>query len=131
MPVSVQWDDEAKTILRYTYQGQWTWQELYTAANEGNAMIEDLDYNVSCIIDLSSSRILPQNALVHGKNLNTRTPRNVEMNVVVGANALVRSVVDAFMRVYSSLMKITKVRFAANLDEARAIIARVRAAQSD
>jgi len=69
MGVQVQWDNEARTILRYDYQGRWKWEQVYEAVNEAYRMIETVPHPVAVMIDMTESAGIPPGALTHGRSL--------------------------------------------------------------
>ena len=38
MSVQVAWDNHEKTIVRYVFEGKWTWDEFYPAYNKAIEM---------------------------------------------------------------------------------------------
>ena len=59
MPVSISWDDEAKTIIRWDYVGKWTWAEVERASEEALALMNSAAYPICLIHDFSHSAGLP------------------------------------------------------------------------
>ena len=42
MPVTVEWDNPEKTIMRMSMIGRWTWDEAYEAQVKGDQMIYEV-----------------------------------------------------------------------------------------
>ena len=63
MAINVTWDNEEKTILRFTYEGPWDWEEFYASMAEGYAMMDAVGCKVDHIYDISNSPMLPKNAI--------------------------------------------------------------------
>ncbi len=127
MGISVQWDNVDRTSLRYVYEGRWTWDELYRAVSEGNAMVGSVPHKVYIIIDVTHSSLIPQNALSQGMRVNAESPANMGLRIVVGANAFLRTLADVAAKVFGATQggKLN-MRLVGTLDEARALIAAER-----
>ena len=103
MPVTIDWDNEEKTVVRMGLDGNWTWDEVYPASQEGYAMLESVDYVVDVIMDMRQSRGIPNSSIFHARNtMGKRHPRT-GLTVFVGANTLFFSIWRVFNKVYSSL----------------------------
>jgi hypothetical protein len=124
MPIQVQWDNEDKTILRYQYEGAWTWDDLYTALAQGYEWIDTVDHTVDIIIDLRQSSIIPSSALTHARNLDKHRHPRIGLTIAVGANRFIQLLADTFKRLVPSVA--SQYTLLATLDEARALIARNR-----
>ena len=120
MSIQVVWDNDEKTIIRYTYQGQWTWDELAAVLEEAYALLDTVDHPVDFIIDLRQSVLLPKDALRHGERVAQAVHPNEGRSVVVGANMLVSRLADVFYKIYRRTSK--QFRFVATLDEAYALL---------
>jgi hypothetical protein len=44
--VEIKWDNEQKTILRYIFTGDWTWDEYLERLNEGRTMMAEVEHSV-------------------------------------------------------------------------------------
>jgi hypothetical protein len=60
MPVTIAWDNEERTILRQTYQGNWTNEEYIAAARNIIAVIDGSPHKVYLIVDFSKSTTNPR-----------------------------------------------------------------------
>ncbi|HRF94297.1 MAG TPA: hypothetical protein PLZ51_03840 [Aggregatilineales bacterium] len=126
MRISVVWDDEDCTILRYTYAQNWTWgdyetaiQHAYTLKTEANIPIVDV------IADFSESGVIPKNMISNfQKSLNR--PQSIEFGVtVLVTNSLfLLRMIEVYRKINRQGAK--KIRTAKTLDEARTMIAQTR-----
>ena len=89
MPIRVYWVDTEQTILRYDFEGRWTWDEFYPAYYEAIAMENAVSHRVDIILDMRTSHMIPANALLHMKNFSEKQPPNVGLSVFVTSNAFV------------------------------------------
>jgi hypothetical protein len=120
MPIQVHWHNEAKTILRYDFEGVWTWDDLYAAIRDVNGMMGSVPHRVDVIITMFNSRTIPSGALVHMQSGSTRAASNWGMGVFVGNNPLVKALLTAFTKVYPRFNQ--RYTIASSLEEAEALI---------
>jgi hypothetical protein len=118
MGITAVWDNDEKTIIRYIYDGSWTWDDFYTAFGQAYKMIDTVNHRVDIIVDVRMSSLLPQNALSRGRQLSTSTHTNQGRTIVVGANALMRSVSNIFNKVYTKAADDLKISFVRTMEEA-------------
>ena len=83
MPVKVSWEDDAKRIMRYTIEGNWTWDEFYPEYHRALALEKAVFHRVDVIVDISNTGRLPMNILAHVRTFADEMPPNVELVVVV------------------------------------------------
>src|SRR5688572_3776737 len=99
MGIKVEWYKGRQDILRYIYDGQWTWDDLWAAFEEARKMMESVDPKiVHVFIDMSKSSMLPHRPWDQGQKIDMLTPKNEGVRVVIGANALVRMARETFLR---------------------------------
>ena len=120
MPVLISWDDEAKTTLRYEYEGKWTWDEVNSATDQVVARMRETPHPVSIIHDLSQSPGLPSGALTQAHHFTRDLPENWDISVVTGSGTFTEALLNIFSRVYKKLGEHYKT--APSLEEARALI---------
>lgn len=128
MPVTVVWDDDAHTAVRYDYIGKWTWEDVYAVAKEANTMVASVPYSVSIIHNMTESAGMPSGALTHARRITMSIPENWDVSVVVGSGAFTESLLSIFSKVYKKLGDHYKT--AQSLDQARALIAVYRAKEA-
>jgi hypothetical protein len=54
MPVTADWYDLNRTIVLYTIEGKWTWDELYPEYEKAIAMEKAQPHRVDVIIDMTA-----------------------------------------------------------------------------
>ena len=52
MPVRVYWEDDSHTLVRYEFEGNWTWDELYPAYYQAIEMEKSVTHRVDVIMDM-------------------------------------------------------------------------------
>lgn len=119
--IKVSWDNEAKTILRYDFQGRWTWEDFYAASAQAFAMTHSVQHRVDAISHFHHGSVLPANAMFHFRHAMVSAPANRGMNVIVGANAVVRTLIKMFSSINKQLA--ARLAIADSLDDARMLLA--------
>jgi hypothetical protein len=102
MGITVSWDNEAKTIIRYCFEGRWDWNDFYTARAEAHTMLDEVSYKVGIIVDVQLSNFLPNGAISHIRGLPYKTHPNTGRTILVGANTLIQALYNLFQKLYST-----------------------------
>lgn len=130
MGITVQWDDDSHTILRYTYALRWTWAEYEGVVAKARELVNaeaQPDRVVDVIADFSQSSILPDHALANfRRSLQSQNAIAFGITVLVTRNQFLRAMVEVFGRLNQQASR--KLRTANNLDEARSLIVEFRTA---
>lgn len=118
MPIKAEWDNPQKTIIRQTFSGNWTWEELYIVSDTITEMLDAVTYPVDLLLDLRNAPSLPTNALAHIRLLD-REHRNQGKIVAVGLNAIIQVIYEVIIKIRpNTTARITIVK---TLDEAYAL----------
>ncbi len=128
MPVTVRWDDPAKTILCYTYTGQWTWEQYDEAVTQALELTKE-GGAIDVIADFSQSSLLPDRALSHFRNSLNQKNRSIpfEMTVLIIKSDFMARMLEIFGQLYGRGGVGAKLKSAHSIEEARQIIADRRA----
>jgi len=129
LPIRVYWEDADQTIVRYDFEGKWTWDELYTAYYEAIAMETSVTQRVDIILDMRKSGAIPTNALLHMKNFSEKQPPNVGLSIFVTTNAFVTALYGTAIKFYAKIA--FYFRLVKTLEQAHAMIADVRRALAE
>jgi hypothetical protein len=87
MGINVEWLAPNTNIINLTVEGNWTWNDFYTARAQMHDMMEASPYaKVDYILDLHSGHLLPQNILSHMRNMDKKRHHKSRHMVVIGAN---------------------------------------------
>jgi hypothetical protein len=125
MSITVAWDDDAHTIIRYTFTSPWTWDEYRAAIDRAWELARAVDHPTDTITDMSRSHLWPENLFRHIRRSVVEIPESTQTIVLVGAGKFVELALEALRRVYGP--QGSKFFTAATLDEARELIRRRRA----
>lgn len=126
MPIRVYWEDAEQTIVRYDFEGRWTWDELYVAYYQAIAMENSVTHRVDIILDMRTSSFIPANALLHMKNFSEKQPPNVGLSIFVTTNAFIISLYNTAIKFYAKIA--FYFRLVKTLDQAHTMIADTRRA---
>ena len=121
MPITVQWDNEEKTIIYYTFDGAWTWDEFYAVYRDVYAMLDTVQHPVHAIVDLRSSRLLPRDTLTQMRRLTYEQHENGGMTVFITSNPLAHTFYTLLTNLYRRALEI--FRLAATPEEAYQMLA--------
>jgi hypothetical protein len=102
MNIEVRWDDEQKSIIRWTFPKQWTWDEFYSALQGSRALVRQQNHIVDVIVDMSISELFPRNLMTQSQVTLQTSSLNIGIIVVIGWNPLLRTAFNSFQRVYRS-----------------------------
>jgi hypothetical protein len=129
MSIRVYWENPQKTIVRYDFEGVWTWDELYAAYYEAIAMETSVTHRVDIILDLRYSGRIPGNVLLHIKNFSEKQPPNVGLSIFVTTNSFLTSLYNTAIKFYAKIA--FYFRLTRTVDEAHDMIADVRHALAE
>lgn len=122
MTITVDWHDDARTIVRWVFPAHWTWEDYNEAQVASNALLASVDYTVDIIGDLTVSSSLPPAALTGYKNTLRRSPSNTGLIVLVKSNFFVKAMVETLKTLVPSGTPGTDFDFADTIEEAEALI---------
>lgn len=124
MQITVSWFDDQHTILLYTFDPRWTWEDFIETKSVADPMIDAAGRDIALIFDARRIRHLPLNSLTYAREMvETRHPQGRPV-IIVGENLIVRTIYHLVERVAGQFMRDFSV--VESLDEAVAVIAHYR-----
>ena len=129
MTITVQWDNDDKTVIRYDFTGYWNWAEFRKQAQTAFAMTRSVEHQVDTISNFLPGTHIPKDAFIHFRRVMTDAPPNRGVNVIVGASQFIRALVTIFSRIYTQLGK--RLMLADSLEAARDILNKQHGQPSD
>lgn len=96
MPVTVQWDNDAKTAILYTFAGHWSWDEFRTTWMDGRALVSSVPHQVASILCFERSAGIPAGMLVKGDHVFRNRLPNAGHVILVSGGALINMLVTTF-----------------------------------
>lgn len=120
MHITVDWDNENRTIIRFQFQRGWTWDNLRAAIGQADDLITSVDHPVNLVIDIREAGAIPADFMSGATDIfaSGEARANEGVKVVVGAGRLVRMAYDALRRLYGSKLEGRPFLFASSLEEA-------------
>lgn len=128
MPISADWDNPEKTIIRYVISNPWSLDELYERQADVRVMLETVDHTVHLITELKPPIVPPKNALVNLKRATGIAADNEGVHYVVGSGALLQTVYGVMQKILPSVIE--RMHFVPTLEEARAALAQIIAEEN-
>lgn len=125
MPIEIQWDDDAKTIIRENYLGQWTWDNFFAMSTQAAEMMQTVDHRVDILANMKDG-IMPMSgaSMSNSRQVLLALPSNWGVIVVV-TNSFVSVLASVFKQFDVQLG--TKMHTTDSLEKAYQIIAADRA----
>jgi hypothetical protein len=125
--VQVIWDDEDKTIIRFIFEANWTWDEYTAAQQVAYDLAATVRYKVGVLVEEGPT--LPPEMLTSRRDFTLFTNRhpNVDVFVFVLRTSILRGIVSLLMKLYAPAASL--VVLAPTLEEGRRLLkARLQAA---
>ena len=120
MGIMVAWDNDEKTIIRYTYSSRWTWNELYAALDEQAALQATVSHDVAILIDVRNVHLVPEGFISHVKRVGERVPKNTSARVVVSNSPFLKSLFLLASKLFPHITH--DIQFVATIEEAYALL---------
>jgi len=121
MTVRVQWDDPDHTILLYTLDCTWTWDEMFEAADKGVEMTADISYPIYVIVNYKSMHGMPPKAFAQFKRITQFMNAKIELVIIAGGGTLLLSLLNLFFLLAGNIA--SKYCWVSDLDKAYAMVA--------
>jgi hypothetical protein len=129
MSIAVEWENDAKTILRFTYEGRWSWEDFYAKIGEGNEMIATVSHPVVSLVDMRKSSHIPPDAIEHIRRIIdiSAQEQNTNVSVFVGAVLLQEMLIKTVNKSYPDVAANSMFRFTKTIEEGRALAEEIQA----
>ncbi len=122
MSITVQWDNDEKTVIRYDVSDNWTWDEFRQAVEQIHAMIDTVSHTVDAIANLENGNFLPSGSLWQARNVASRSHPRAGMTVIVKGSYMMQSLYGLFRSLYGKMGFYVNIHFAPTLEAARALL---------
>lgn len=124
MPIAVVWDNDEKSIILSKFTDPWDWNDFYMAGQTAAMLAGTVNHTVAFINDITDTRSLPTNAMVHFRSINRAGAPNIDLVLIVGGDTYTKMMIEMFQRLNKNEpLAWTIVN---SMDEARALIAKKR-----
>lgn len=120
MGVHVDWDSPEHTILIYSLDNAWTWDEAFALAETGTAMIATVPHMVDVIVDFQNCHTFPPQSFSQFQRVASLPTPQTNLVIIAGGGTLLLTLYNLFTLMVGG--KSGKYRWASNVEQARAII---------
>jgi anti-anti-sigma regulatory factor len=119
MNVTIHWEDDAKTVVRYTYSGNWNWDDFYRILEWRD---EDLLHaeKFSVIVDFRDVTRFPSDAVLHLKRAATMVNEKHEQIILITNSSSLATLFNMFIKLYSRVGQ--RLRLVTRVEEAYAML---------
>lgn len=119
MNVDIRWENEERTLIRYTYSGDWNWEQFYKVL-ETRLEEDKLDSRAAVLVDFRGINKFPSDAILHLKRAAALAGETQVLVIVIANSASLITLYNLFVRIYSQIGK--RFRLARNDAEAYALL---------
>jgi hypothetical protein len=119
--IKIVWDDDTKTVIRYVFDTQWSWDDFFTAKAEAYTRIDTVSHKVGIIMDAPPDVTLPPNALTHGRTALKNKHPNTALVVCVLTKPFLRAMINMLIRLARGSS--ASIHMVSSVEEARQLIA--------
>lgn len=95
MGVQSSWYDTEQTVIVYTFQGQWTWEDYNNALTHTRTLLDTVTYPVDLIYDFSQAPIPPKNLVTRFWQVSMTRHHNISgLIIALGNSTLMRMLIN-------------------------------------
>lgn len=128
MGIYVEWDNEDRTVLRYTYEDFWSWDEFYSASAQARSMLETARHEVNTIVDMRSSTVMPRGMLAQARRaLDQACHSNQGLIIGVGVNRFLETMYEFARQAHPDILEQINIVLAPTMEDAYQILDQQRA----
>ena len=125
MSIVLNWFDEKNTVLLYTFEGSWTWEEFHELDDPVWELVATVGYRIDLIIDWTRSAGFPLGIMssMHRAGENV-IPQTDGLTISIGGPYLIKIMLGIFRRTYPKAAG--AYRLVDSLDEAITLLEQER-----
>ncbi|MBZ0290862.1 MAG: hypothetical protein K8I30_24765 [Anaerolineae bacterium] len=122
MNITVNWDNDSHTIVRYTFCAAWAWEDFFVALEQAKALIDTAPGSVGVIMHADETRYmrLPASSLTHMRSILRNAHPKTRIIVIVLDNPYLSMMLNTLTRIAGTNGE--KLKLVGTLEEARLII---------
>jgi hypothetical protein len=122
MSITVTWDNDIQTVLRYDFGANWQWDDFKKAFRQAQQMLASVGHIVDVIADFQNSACVPTETLARLAYVSGKRPPNLGSSIIVGSPVFDTTTFTVFGNFYGDLARTYHVTH--SLDRARALLAK-------
>ncbi len=123
--ILLDWDNPQRTIIRYTFEDPWTWEDYYATNIKRDQMFSSTDQVIDIILDFRLGKHIPPQAVTHFRKAASWDSPQRGVVVVIGVNVILQALANIMINVYPQAAS-KAPRPARDLDDARRMIWEIR-----
>lgn len=124
---TVQWYDDRKTIITVKPPHGWSWQDAHTVARYAYEMQQTVPHGTHMIFDIQRVNILPSFSVPNVRRILAFEHPNDRLHIFITDNPFIKMMLDFVTRDYSGRKEPFSYAFAADFQQALAMIAQYEA----
>ncbi len=102
MGIQVAWHDSQRAILCFTFNGTWSWDDLYDALSAGFDLADLVDHPIALLFDLRATTYLPEDLMAQLKHICVLRHFNETFRVLITDLPFWRSLYTVCTRLFPS-----------------------------
>lgn len=101
MPIEFRWDNDEKTVMRFTPSGRWNWNEFHKYLRLATFQMDKVTHGVEWVIDFTQADHMPVGAFGHLRSLGKRQhPNGRDRLLIIGLEPTVAKTLGGEAGVY-------------------------------
>jgi ligand-binding SRPBCC domain-containing protein len=121
MGIAVNWDNDERTAIRFTFASGWTWENFRNTLSEVDTILAEVGYKVDVIMDLSDGQTVPSSATYYAREALRWIPPYWKTVIVVSDSP---SAIDTWAEVHSFYRNTGRTLYLADsVAQARSLLA--------
>jgi anti-anti-sigma regulatory factor len=97
----VRWENNARTVIRFTFSGEWDWDEFYRVLDQREPCVPG--QNTCALIDLRAVRSVPADAVQHLRRAAHMLGTTGGMIIVIATSVNAATTFRLFVTIYRSV----------------------------
>lgn len=123
MSVSINWANDERTIVTYTFAEPWTWDEFYRCWDWLKAELDASTQPVSIIMDMRGVTRIPPDIMKHIKTIVSQIHPNFSRTTVYVGAGMLKTLYPVMLRQFApEMVGQVQAFFAPTLEEARQLL---------
>lgn len=120
--IIVSWDNKEKTIVRWKFQPDWAWADVYHAIESETELINSVSHNVDAITDMSQMTRTPTSSFSMVKSAMQSRHERLGITVFYGNNMYTRMMYQMIATIYPEMLEAKRLFLCSDDAEAYDII---------
>ncbi len=121
MSVTLVWEDERKSIVRYVFVAPWEWDQFYACWDQVKEALDTSPHKISAIIDITEMGTPPPNTLMHMRALIQQRHENFSDRLIIVGAGKIGTIYGALAQQLAAVIRYHLV-FVDTLEEARRLL---------